>query len=339
MTEFAAQVQAKIDQKTKPPGSLGQLESLAEKIATAQQTLTPTLSKPHVVVFAGDHGLADVGVSAFPKAVTAQMVLNFASGGAAINVFCRQQGMDLTVVDTGVDFDFDPNLPIVHGKVGRGTANMLESSALTPEQLGQCVDQSESLVAQIAADGCNIIGFGEMGIGNTAAASLIMSALYDLPLEVCVGRGTGLDDAGLQNKLQLLRQVRNNHTPNSPEEILTAFGGFEIAHIVGGMLAAASLKMLILVDGFITTAAYAVAYAINPDIENYAIFCHSSAEQGHEKLLTCLDVQPLLQLNMRLGEGSGCPLAYPLVQNAVAFFNEMASFAEAGVSDGNAHSQ
>lgn len=335
MSISAAQVQAIIDGKTKPPGSLGKLESLALQIALAQQTDQPVLRQPHIVVFAADHGLADAGVSAFPKAVTAQMVHNFANGGAAINAFARQHQIQLVVADVGVDAIFPESLPITPLKVSNGTQNALTAPAMTAAQRQQCAQQSRSLVMEIISTGCNVIGFGEMGIGNTASASLIMSAVTGLPIADCVGRGTGLDDAGLARKIEILQQVQSRHAlpaDASSDDILKAVGGFEIAHIADSFLVAAAQGCLVLVDGFIATAAYALAERSDPSIREKAIFCHTSAEQGHQRLLDYLGAEPLLNLGMRLGEGSGCAVAYPLLESAVAFLNDMASFATAGVS-------
>ncbi|WP_038031206.1 nicotinate-nucleotide--dimethylbenzimidazole phosphoribosyltransferase [Thermonema rossianum] len=334
-TSFAKQVQEKIDNKTKPLGALGKLEEMAVQIATIQQSLTPTLRNPHILVFAGDHGIAAEGVSAYPQEVTAQMVMNFVRGGAAVNVFCRQNHLSLKVIDAGVAADFPQDLPIVHAKIAKGTRNFLYEAAMTGQELEQAIQKGSELVKELHKAGCNVVGFGEMGIANTSSASAIMSVITKQPVEVCVGRGTGLNDEQYQHKIEVLRKALLHHQLNSndPFEVLRTYGGYEIAMMCGAMLQAAALHMLILVDGFISSVAFLVAYKSNPYIRHYAIFCHTSAEQGHQKLLEYMQAQAILQLGMRLGEGSACAVAYPVVESAVRFLNEMASFDEAGVSN------
>jgi nicotinate-nucleotide--dimethylbenzimidazole phosphoribosyltransferase len=328
------QLQHKIDHKTKPIGSLGRLEKLALQIGELQQTLTPQLKQPTVVVFAGDHGIVREGVSAYPPEVTHQMVLNFLNGGAAINVFCRQHNLALHVVDAGVNFDFPLHPQLIMAKVGRGTANCLHEQAMTENQLEQCFSHGRSIVDRIAATGCNVIGFGEMGIGNTSAATLIMSALCQLPLEACIGRGTGLNDVQLKRKRAILEKAQQQHIQvTSARDVMQTFGGFEMAQICGAMLAAQEKGMLILVDGFIASTVFLVADQMNDQLRKHAVFCHQSAEQGHGRLLQHLQVEPLLQMDMRLGEGTGCAVAWPIVESAVRFLNEMASFESAGVTN------
>ena len=333
MTTLDQQIQQAIDGKTKPVGSLGTLEKIAFQIAKIQQSLTPTLSNPTILTFAGDHGAAKAGVSAYPQEVTFQMVMNFLGGGAAINTFCKQNNIDLKVVDAGVNFDFDGAATLIDAKVANGTASYITEQAMTAEQLQACFDKSAAIVADVAKDGCNIIGFGEMGIGNTASASLIMSALCGLPLERCIGRGTGLDDDGMHRKFELLSEAKNLHGDISdPRTVLQTYGGFEVAQICGGMLEAQKQGMVVMVDGFIATAAYMVAVAIEPTLKDNAIFCHTSGESGHRLMLDTLDAEPLLDLGLRLGEGTGCAIAYPLIKSSVAFLSDMASFESAGVS-------
>lgn len=327
------QALAIIDNKTKPQGALGQLESLALQICHIQNSLKPTLNKPHMLVFAADHGLAQAGVSAFPPEVTPQMVLNFVGGGAAINVFARQHNMGLTVIDAGVNTDFDADLPIRHTKIAKATRNMLDGPAMTEAQLADCATTARAEVARLHDDGCNIVGFGEMGIGNTSSAALLLHYLGSIALPQCVGRGTGLDDAGLQQKLQTLGQVTEKYGAlDNPEQIMQTVGGFEIAMMAYGMMAAAERQMIVLVDGFIASAAALWACRIMPESRNAMIFCHQSAEAGHVKMLQMMQAMPIVQLDMRLGEGTGCALALPIVDSAVRFFNEMASFDDAGVS-------
>lgn len=326
-------LQHKIDHKTKPPGSLGKLEELGLQIGLIQNTLEPRLTNPHLLVFAGDHGIVAEGVSAYPQDVTWQMVMNFLNGGAAINVFCRQHNIVLQVVDAGVNHTFPKNAPgLIHSKAGRGTANFALEPAMTVAQAQTCIDTGAAIVRRIHATGCNVIGFGEMGIGNTSSAAVLMSLLCGIPLPQCVGRGTGLDDKALNHKLAVLtKAVAAQGWPNTPIEILATYGGFEIAQMTGAILQAAESGMAVLIDGFIASSAFLVAHALEPAVKDYGIFCHQSREQGHKLLLDHLQAQPLLSLGMRLGEGTGAAVAYPLLVSAVSFLNEMASFESAGV--------
>lgn len=334
MNDIISKLQHKIDNKTKPLGSLGILEKIALQVGTIQNTLSPSLSNPTIVVFAGDHGIADEGVSPYPKEVTRQMVMNFLQGGAAINVFCKLNGIKLLVADAGVDFDFDPALPLIHTKMGKGTRNIMYSPAMTRDECQTAMEKGGMIVAQQYKDGCNIIGFGEMGIANTSSASLLMSSICKLPIGTCVGRGTGLDDDGLRRKTSILQKALEKHAEaTTPLEILSTFGGFEIAMMAGAMLKAAELGMIIMVDGFITTAALASAAQFNKHILKNCIFCHHSNEQGHQLMLEYLGAKPILNMDMRLGEGTGAAVAYPVIKAAVSFLNEMASFESAGVSE------
>jgi nicotinate-nucleotide--dimethylbenzimidazole phosphoribosyltransferase len=331
-TALAPALQAKIDRKTKPLGALGRLESLALKIGLIQNSLTPSLNKPCILVFAGDHGIAAAGVSAYPQTVTAQMVANFLSGGAAINVFAKQHGIELLIVDAGVNADLTGLTGLIHAKIGHGTDNFLAQPAMTMEQCAKALKTGADLVRRQFEKGSNCIGFGEMGIGNTSSASLLLHCLTGLPLTQCVGRGTGLSDAQLQHKLSVLRQALNRHAGvTGALDALATFGGFEIAMMAGAYLKAAELKMLIPVDGFIAGSALLAAGKINPHVPDYCVFSHMSGEQGHQALLDHFNAKPLLDLEMRLGEGSAIALAYPLLQSAISFLNEMASFDEAGV--------
>ena len=359
------QLQQKINNKTKPPGALGMLEELALKIGLVQNSVSPVITKPHIVVFAGDHGIAATGnVNPYPQAVTAQMVLNFVNGGAALNVFTKQNNIGLTVVDAGVNFDFESSLPIVHAKIRHGTADYSKFNAMSMDEVNNAISKGKAIVEQIAkappsevpesfegnerssGEVCNTIGFGEMGIGNTSSASLIMHHVLNLPLSECVGRGTGSTDEQLQRKLDTLESVSKlhklNHDDITPHQLLCRIGGFEIAMMVGAYLKAAELNMLIVVDGFISTAALLIAkkmYAqqqhktsLRGDLEGLLFFAHCSEENGHRKMLEHFEAKPLLQLGMRLGEGTGAALAIPLLQSAVLFLNEMASFESAGIS-------
>jgi len=326
-------IQHKIDLKTKPVGALGKLEQIAKQICSIQNTLSPELINPTHIVFAADHGLADVGVSPYPKAVTAQMVLNFLQGGAAINVFCRQHNIDLKVVDAGVDFDFDLEADLIHAKIAKGTKNMLLEPAMTEAQCSEAMIKGASIVQEVSESGCNTISFGEMGIGNTSAAAMLLHKFSGASVEDCTGRGTGHTDEGLQRKITILETVSERYETPDPVEILSSYGGFEIAMMVGAMLEAKNKGMLILIDGFITTAAVLVASELYSTILENCIFCHCSQENGHELMLEYLGVEALVDLEMRLGEGTGAVVCYPLIESAVLFMNEMASFESAGVSN------
>ncbi|PSL48913.1 nicotinate-nucleotide-dimethylbenzimidazole phosphoribosyltransferase [Chitinophaga niastensis] len=330
-----AALQDKIDQKTKPPGSLGKLEGLALQAGMVQNTLTPVLKQPAIIVFAGDHGIAADGlVNPFPQAVTAQMVYNFLQGGAAINVFCRQHHLQLTVVDAGVNHAFAPHPLLKDRKMGMGTQNFLHMPAMSLDQCRLAMQAGAEEVKLLHANGSNIVGFGEMGIGNTSAAALLMSHFTGIPLADCVGAGTGSNAQQLAQKRAVLQQVIAKHAfPQSPEQALATFGGFEIAMICGAILQAAALQMLVVIDGFIVTSALLVAANMQPAVKDYCIFAHCSEEKGHKAMLQHLGVQPLLQLDMRLGEGTGAAMAIPLIQSAVAFLEEMASFNSAQVSN------
>jgi nicotinate-nucleotide--dimethylbenzimidazole phosphoribosyltransferase len=341
-SELRRRLQEKIDHKTKPPGSLGVLESIALQVGMIQRSLSPQILRPHIVVFAGDHGIADTGlVNPYPKAVTAQMVLNFINGGAAINVFCRQYQIELLVADAGVDANFNEipeGFGFIHAKIARGTRNYLEEPAMTTEDAREAIQRGRSIVSSISSTSCNCIGFGEMGIGNTSAASLLMSAFTGIDLSQSVGRGTGTNDEQLLIKINTLKQVFRKHrdglgSPPRPVETLAAFGGFEIAMMTGAYLEAAARGMIIVVDGFISTAALLVALSLEPAILDNCIFSHASGEQGHRKLLDKLGVKAVLSLGMRLGEGTGAALAIPIIGSAVNFLNQMASFESAGVSN------
>ena len=330
---FKEQLQQKIDLKTKPLGALGYLEDLAFKIGSAQQTFNPQLRKPVIVVFAADHGMAKEGVSAYPPEVTFQMVHNFLNGGAAINIFCKHNGIALQIVDSGVNFDFEEHPQLISAKTAYGTLSALSQKAMTRDQLDFCFEKGREITDTLFKAGSNIIGFGEMGIGNTSSASLIMASLLQKPIEECIGRGTGMNDEQLHHKTTLLKQALDFHgTIKDPMSILQTFGGFEIAQMCSAMMQARKNNMIFLVDGFIATAAFAIGHALNADIAENAVFCHVSDESGHRSFLNYLGQKPLLDLNLRLGEGTGCALAYPLIQNAVAFLNEMASFDTAGIS-------
>lgn len=334
-TELKAALQDKINQKTKPPGSLGKLEGIALQAGLVQNTLSPSVKNPAIIVFAGDHGIAADGqVNPFPQAVTAQMVYNFLNGGAAINVFCRQHQLDLTVVDAGVNHVFAPHPQLKDRKMGMGTQNFLHMPAMSLDQCKLAMQAGAAEVKLLFEKGCNVVGFGEMGIGNTSAASLLMSHFTGIPVAECTGAGTGSNTQQLTQKKAILQQVMTKHgSPASPEQALATFGGFEIAMICGAIQQAAALNMLVVIDGFIVTAALLAATQMQPSVKDYCIFAHCSEEKGHKAMLQHLEVSPLLQMDMRLGEGTGAALAIPLIRSAVAFLEEMASFNSAQVSN------
>ena len=328
-----ADARAHLDQLTKPQGSLGRLEDLAAQIAVLQGTLKPAVVAPVALVFAADHGVADIGVSAFPKAVTAQMVLNFLAGGAAISVLARANDFALRIVDAGVDADFAAHPLLIDAKLGRGTRNYVDAPAMTAGEYTAALERAAQIVTDCGSGGCNTLLLGEMGIGNTASSALLMHGLTGLDLGTCIGRGTGLDDAGLARKADILRRaLARRPLPGTAAELLTEYGGYEIAMLVGAILAGAQAGMLVLVDGFTVTAAAAAALAIEPAIADSLVYTHCSAERGHAALLAHLGVRPLLDLGMRLGEGSGAAVALPLLRAAAALCAGMATFQSAGVS-------
>ncbi len=321
---------AAINNKTKPLGSLGQLEVLAKQLGLIQKSTRPVVSKPAILVFAGDHGVVAEGVSAYPQSVTWQMVENFLANGAAINVFARQNGCELHVVDAGVNHDFGRRAGLISRKVGYGTRNFAVQPAMTREECSTAMRHGMDLIGALKG---NVVGFGEMGIGNTSAAAALMHKLTAVPVTSCVGAGAGLSEGGIAHKRDVIdRAVRLHAHAEDPLEVLAAFGGFEIAMMAGAMLAAAERGMVLLIDGFIVTSALLVAARLQPAILDYCVFSHCSDEQGHRQMLESLKVRPLLQLGMRLGEGSACALALPLLHSAVNFLNEMATFDSAQVS-------
>ncbi|KJF42707.1 nicotinate-nucleotide--dimethylbenzimidazole phosphoribosyltransferase [Draconibacterium sediminis] len=327
------QLQHKIDNKTKPIGSLGLLENLALQIGMVQNTLSPKIEKPAHLIFAADHGLADEGISPYPKDVTWQMVMNFCAGGASINVFCRQNELELKVYDVGVDYSFPAELPVINAKVANGSRNMRKEPAMTAEECRAAMEAGAKAVREEAAFGCNTIGCGEMGIGNTSPSSLLMHKFTGISMEACTGRGSGLKDEQVDRKTRILKEIAGKYNPTTPEEILATFGGLEIAAMTGAYLEAKKQNMLILIDGFIATAAVLTAVQMDPAVKDNCVFCHGSDEKGHKLMLEHLGAKPLLQLGMRLGEGTGVAVAMPLVKSAVNFLNEMSSMEDAGVSN------
>jgi nicotinate-nucleotide--dimethylbenzimidazole phosphoribosyltransferase len=333
---LASRLQHLLDHKTKPVGSLGRIEALALQIGLVLGTESPRLEQPQLLVFAGDHGLAARGVSAYPSDVTWQMVENFLAGGAAVSVLARQHGIALTVVDCGVRHEFGPRPGLLQRKVAPGTADAFEGPAMSRAQCEQAVQIGRDVVRSVPG---NVVLLGEMGIGNTSAAAMLLARLTGSDLVDCVGAGTGLDAAGIARKRDILAQVLARHAgATTPLDALAAFGGFEIAALVGAVLEAAGQRRVIVVDGFITTAAVLVARALDPLVPQRCVFSHRSGECGHGLMLRHLGPDPrtparaLLDLDLRLGEGSGAALAWPLLVSACALLREMASFEAAGVS-------
>lgn len=336
------QVQQIIDQKIKPVGALGVLETLARQIALICLDTPPSVNmdknkievkNPTMLVFAADHGIAEEGVSIAPSAVTRQMVLNFLNGGAAINCFCRSNDMAIEVIDAGILSALkDPRL--TQQSLGSGTKNFTKHPAMKKSIVNRGLELGAAVVYRQVESGCNTLGFGEMGIGNTSSAAAIMAVLLDRSVSDCVGRGTGIDDKTLHKKIQLIEQALKLHKNNlaTPVDILASVGGFEIVQMVGAMLAAAEKKCIILVDGFIATAAALLASRMNSHSIDYMVFCHQSNEQGHQLMLEYLNASPLLSLDLRLGEGTGAALALPLLRSAAGFYNDMVSFESAGVT-------
>ena len=323
-------LQLTLNNKTKPLGSLGQLEVLAIQLGVILQTEVPLLTAPQLVVFAADHGLAQHGISAYPSDVTWQMIENFLTGGAAVSVLARQHHIALTVADCGVMHELDAQPGLYRCKIANGTADSLTQPAMSVGQCELALSNGQTLINALPG---NALLLGEMGIGNTSAASLLLARLTGLPLEQCVGAGTGLDQDGIQRKTVVLQQVLQLHAAaTEPLQALAAFGGFEIATMIGAILQAAASNRVIVVDGFITSAAVLVASRLNPLVLQRCVFSHRSAERGHVVLLEQLGARPLLDLQLRLGEGSGAALAWPLLVSACNLLTQMASFRSAGVS-------
>lgn len=323
----------KINNLTKPKGSLGRLEELAIQIGTIQHTLTPCLCHPQNVIFAADHGIVKEGVSFSTPEVTAQAIPNFLKGGAGINMFCRQHGFELKIVDCGVNFDFNGLPGLIDRKVRKGTRNYLYEPAMTTEEFDQAIAIGAEMVDLLNKEGTNIVSFGEMGITNTSSSSLWMTYLTGIPLDLCVGAGSGLDGAGIRHKYEVLKKSMENYRGDgSVKDILRWFGGYEMVAAVGAMLRAAELRMIVLVDGFIMTNCVVAARALYPAVTDYCIFGHQGDESGHKLVLDYLKARPLLNLGLRLGEGTGAICAYPIVDSAVRMINEMNSFRKAGVT-------
>ena len=322
----------KINMKTKPLGALGLLEDTAHQLAMIQGTPEITINQPTMLVFAGDHGVSEEKVSLTSSDVTRQMVLNFLAGGAAINCLCRANNMELKVIDAGIKTPINDDRLIIQ-RIGAGTRNLAKEAAMTEEEVLLALEYGRRLAKQLAAQGSNLLAFGEMGIGNTTPASCIMAALMNKPAAECVGRGTGISDSQLKHKIAITETaVARIGSKNDPHNVLQEVGGFEIAQITGAMLGAAEAGISILVDGFITTASALLAAKFAPACRDYMLFAHCSGEQGHQAMLEALGATPLLQLGLRLGEGTGAAVALPLLRSAAEFYNNMASFESAGVT-------
>lgn len=330
-------IRHKIDNLNKPKGSLGRLEDLAAQICLIQQTLTPKLNNPCHLLFGGDHGIERENVSVSPREITWQQMLNFAKGGGGVNMFCRQHGFKLYLVDVGVDYDLSNCHEIYNRKIAPGTANFIDGPAMSEEQYRQALDVGAEFVDKCHADGCNIVCVGEMGIANTSPSSVWMSLLGDIPLDECIGAGAGLDNAGIKHKSDVLnravdRFIYTTGGKADTDTLIRYFGGFEMVSAVGAMLRAAELGLIVLVDGFIMTACALAAVRLYPEAKEYMIFGHVGDENGHRRLLDLLGAQPLLNLGLRLGEGTGALCAYPIVESAVRMINEMNNFDNAHIT-------
>lgn len=327
--------QARQGQLTKPPGALGRLEALAIQLAAMQGREKPQMVQVQISVFAGDHGVAEEGVSLFPQAVTAEMVKNFARGGAAINVLAKQIGATLEVVNLGTVFDTGELPGVLQCNLGKGTANFAKTAAMTGSQLAAALQAGSDSAARAAKSGATLFIGGEMGIANTTAAAALACALLNLQPQQLAGPGTGLDSAGVQHKATVVARALALHAAHlaDPLEVLRRLGGFEIAALAGAFISCAQRGITVLVDGYITTAAALLAVRIQPSVASWLMYAHRSAEPGHILMLEALQAEPLLNLGMRLGEGSGAAVAVPVIRLACALHNDMATFAEAGVSD------
>ena len=323
----------KINNLTKPKGSLGTLEELALQAGMIQQTLSPSLCRPQNIIFCADHGIEAEGVSVSPREVTWQQTIHFTQGNGGVNFLCRQHGFKLKVVDAGVDYDLPTDRGIYPYKIRKGTRNFLHEPAMTEEEMNLCIERGAEIVRICHEEGSNVLSFGEMGIGNTSASSLWMTCFTNIPLQQCVGAGSGLNNEGIRHKYKILKQALDNYSgDDSPLEIIRHFGGYEMVMAIGAMLQAAELKMIILVDGFIMTNCILAASKLYPEVLAYAVFGHCGDESGHRLVLDALGAKPLLNLGLRLGEGTGAICAYPILDSAIRMINEMDSFIGASVT-------
>lgn len=326
-------LQDKIDNLTKPKGSLGRLEEIAIQIGTLQQTLNPTLKNPYHIVFAADHGIVVEGVSFSAPEVTAQQIHNFLKGGAGINLFARQHHFVLKIVDCGVNTDFGFVPGLIDRKIRKSTSNYLHEAAMSGDEMERAIEIGTEMTELAYHDGSNVISFGELGMANTSSSSVWMSYFTGIPLKECVGAGSGLDNKGIEHKYNVLQRAMDNYKGDgTAEDIIRWFGGFEMVAAIGGMLRAAELGMVILIDGFIMTNCVLAASRLYPEVLEYCIFGHQGDEAGHKLVLDALQARPLLHLGLRLGEGTGAICAYPIIESAIRMINEMSSFKEAAVT-------
>lgn len=332
--KMLAAAQAKLDNKTKPPGSLGSLELFARRVAAINGTLEPVTAKKIIFVFAADHGVVEEGVSAFPREVTPQMVLNFLAGGAGVNVLARHAGAEVRIVDIGVDYDFEPHPGLILRKVARGTRNLSKGPAMSREQAISAMKVGIELARMAKAEGAAMIATGEMGIGNTTPSSAMIAAFSGKPPRDVTHRGTGIDDAALDRKLSAIERglAVNMPNPADPIDVLAKLGGLEIAGIAGLVLGGVACRLPVVLDGFISTAGALVASEMNPHVKEYLFAAHESVEIGHRIMLERMGLEPILDLKLRLGEGTGAALAMGIIEAGVKILKEMASFEEAGVS-------
>ena len=332
-------IQEKIDNLNKPKGSLGRLEELALQVCLIQQTLEPSLAHPCHLLLGGDHGIEREGVSVSPREVTWQQMINFTRGGGGVNMFCRQHGFTLRIVDVGVDYDLSGVEGIIHRKIAPGTKNFCYEPAMTQEEFDQAIRMGAELVDDCISEGCHVLSIGEMGIGNTSPSSIWMHLFGNIPLDDCIGVGAGLNSPGLQHKREVLHQAverfqkeNQQANPTDTVTILRYFGGFEMIAAIGAMLRAAERKMLVMVDGFIMSACALGACHLVPEVRDYMIFGHCGDESGHRRMLELMNARPLLHLGMRLGEGTGALCSYPIIVSAVNMVNEMNNFQNANIT-------
>ena len=329
-------IQEKIDNLNKPKGALGRLEELAIQVCLIQQSLTPSLANPCHLLFGGDHGIECEGVSVSPREVTWQQMINFTHGGGGVNMFCRQHGFKLRIVDVGVDYDLSAVEGIFNHKIARGTKNFLYEPAMSEKEFDQAIQIGSELVDECIAEGCKVLCVGEMGIANTSPSSIWMSLFGNIPLAECIGAGAGLDKPGIQHKYEVLSKALENYRSQEPQPTtitpLRYFGGFEMIAAIGAMLRAAEQHLIILIDGFIMTACAAAAIELYPAAKDYMIFTHCGDESGHKRMLDMIGAKPLLHLGLRLGEGTGALCTYPLIDSAVRMINEMNNFDNARIT-------
>ena len=326
----------KIDNLNKPKGSLGRLEDIALQLCLVQQTLSPKLKHPCHLLLGGDHGIEKEGVSVSPREITWQQMINFTKGGGGVNMFCRQHGFKLELVDMGVDYDLSSYSEIRDCKIGWGTDNFLYGPAMTEVQYLEALETGASLAEECIDEGCNILSIGEMGIANTSPSSIWLSLFGDIPLDECIGAGAGLDSKGVEHKKKILAEAierfLEDYPEPTPEEIIMYFGGFEMVAAIGAMLKAAEMKSIVLIDGFIMTACALAATRLYPECQDYMIFCHCGDECAHRRMLDVMGAKPLLSLGLRLGEGTGSLCAYPIIESAVRMINEMNNFQNAKIT-------